>query len=318
MRRTTSVPATLNRLATLAAVLVGGLLGTPAGATGQGAGSAATTVLRIAPAPRPLALGNAMSAVPDVFALESNPAAIWGGENEVVAAYQTLPVGATAGAAALRLPGDRLTFGLSLRFLDYGEVDVVAPDPTLPVGSPTGGTASGGELTALAGVAYRLGPVQVGVAGRWLQMEVAGLRDAVVAADAGLLWSPLEWVALGASVQNLGQDMEAGRAAPLPRTLRAGARVDRRIGPVEALVTVEARRREARTGVGVGVEAGLGGPDLGAVLRIGYESRPSEGDAYAPLVFGGGIRVDRLSVDLGYRALGPLRSTTQVGVGYRF
>ena len=299
-------------------LVAAGIFGSPAPAAGQGAGSAASTVLRIAPAPRPLALGNAMTAVPDAFALEYNPAAVWGGAAEVVAAYQTLPVGATAGSAALRLPGDRLTFGLSLRFLDYGQVEVVEPDPTSPVGTPTGGTASGGELTALAGLAYRLGPVRIGVAGRWLQLEVAGLRDAVAAADAGLLWSPLEWLALGASVQNLGQDVEAGRASPLPRTLRAGARVDRQVGPVQTMVAVEARRREARTGVGVGLETGLGGPELGAVLRLGYESRPSEGDAYAPLVFGGGIRLDRLSVDLAYRALGPLGSTTQVGLGYRF
>lgn len=287
-------------------------------AAGQGAGSAATTVLRLAPGPRPLALGNALVAVSDPMALEYNPAAAWTRGADVAAAYQALPVDVAAGAAAARLPAGPITVAASLRFVDYGEVAVIEPDPSLPAGNPTGATASGGELTALLGGAARVGRLRVGLAARWLRLDVAGLTDQATAADAGLALDAAEWLAVGASVQNLGGELEAGRPAPLPRTVRVGVRLRREAGAVRTLLSVEGRRREQRTGLGLGLEVGGGSRRVEAVGRVGYETRPDPGDAFSPLVFGGGVRIDRLSVDLAYRALGPLGSTRQVGLAYRF
>lgn len=314
--RTSGVRATL-----FAAGIAAGLAVVAAAvpAAGQGAGSGATTVLRIPPAPRPLALGNAMVAVRDAWSLEYNPAAGAVSGATAAAAYQALPVDASAGAAVVAAPvGRSLTMGLSLRFVDYGRVDVLEPDPSLPIGRPTGETASGGEQTVLAGGSLRLGPVRLGLAGRWLRMDIDRLSDNAVAADAGLVVRVAPWLDLGASVQNLGGDVEAGRAAPLPRAVRGGAALHRDLGPVGALLAVETRRREARTGVGAGLELTGGSESIAAVARLGYESRAAPGDAYARFVFGGGVRVDRLAVDLAYRALGPLGSTRQVGVAYRF
>jgi hypothetical protein len=284
----------------------------------QGAGSGASTVLRIPPAPRPLALGNAMVAVRDAWALEYNPAGAMDGPT-VGAAYQALPVGASAGAAVFVAPvRAALTLGLSLRFVDYGRIEVLEPDPTLPIGHPTGETATGGEQSILAVGALRWRAFRFGLAGRWLRMDVDRLADDVLAADAGVAVAVTPWLNLGAAVQNLGPDLEAGRAAPLPRTVRAGASVRRGVGPLDALLAVEARRREARTVFGTGLEMGVGGDGFAALARVGYESRAASGDAYSRVVFGGGVRVDRVGVDLAYRALGPLGSTRQVGVSYRF
>lgn len=303
----------------LAGALTAGLA--PA-AAGQGAGSAATTVLRLAPGPRALALGHAMVAVDDPMALEYNPAGAWGAAPELAAAYQALPVDVSAGAAAFRVPlrlgSLPVAVAVSTRFVDYGEVAVIEPDPSLPVGTPTGAVATGGELTALVGAAARVGRVRFGVAARWLRQDVAGLVDQAAAADAGVTVEAADWLAVGGSVQNLGGELEAGRPAPLPTTVRAGLRFRRRLGPVAALLAVEGRRREERTGLGIGLEVGSGGERVAAVARVGYETRPDPGDVFAPLVFGGGIRIDRVSVDLAYRALGPLGSTRQLGVGYRF
>jgi hypothetical protein len=285
----------------------------------QGAGSSASTVLRIPPAPRPLALGNAFVAVRDVWAVDYNPASADVDQLTVAAAYQTLPVGASAGAVALAAPlRPGLGLAISTRFVDYGEVEVIEPDPTFPVGHPTGATASGGEVTVLLGVVLLRGPLRLGAAGRWLRLDVAGLSDQAVAADLGAALSLAPWLELGASVQNLGGEVEAGRGAPLPRTVRAGAAIRRDAGPVTALATLEARRRESAAGFGGGVELSGGTGGVHAMARLGYEDRPGAGDAYAPLVFGGGVRVDRLTVDLAYRALGPLGSTRQVGISYRF
>jgi hypothetical protein len=307
----------------VAAVLVAALALAPwdgsGGAAAQGAGSAASTVLRIPPGPRPLALGNALVALDDVWTIEYNPAGARPGATELAAAYQTLPVGASAGAAVLARPmGGTRALGLSVRFVDYGEIDVIEPDPTFPVGHPTGTTVRGGEVTMLAAGSVALGPLRLGVAGRWLRVDVAGLVDDAFAADAGATVAVASWLRLGAAAQNLGGELEAGRPAPLPRTVRMGASGRGSVGPLAGLVAVEARRREARTGVGAGLEVAGGTGGIEAAARLGYESRAAAGDAYARLIFGGGVRVDRLTVDLAYRALGPLGATRQVGVGYRF
>lgn len=285
----------------------------------QGAGSGASTVLRIPPAPRPLALGNAMVAVSDAWALEYNPAGAVADGPIAAAGYQALPVGASAGAAVFVAPvRAALTLGVSLRFVDYGQIEVLEPDPALPIGHPTGETATGGEQSILASGSVRWRSLRFGLAGRWLRIDVDRLADDVLAADAGVAVAVTPWLDLGAAVQNLGPDIEAGRAAPLPRTVRAGASVRRGVGAVDALLAVEARRREARTVFGTGLEMGVGGDGFAALARLGYESRAASGDAYSRVVFGGGVRVDRVGVDLAYRALGPLGSTRQVGVSYRF
>jgi hypothetical protein len=291
----------------------------PGGIAAQGAGSGASTVLRIPPGPRPLALGNALTAVDDVWAAEYNPAGARLPGPAVAAAFQSLPVGASAGAVVFALPVRRAgAFSLSMRFVDYGEIDVVEPDATLPVGHPTGETAHGGEVTTLVSGAVAVGPVRLGLAGRWLRVDVAGLIDDVFAADAGASLALAPWLRLAGAVQNVGGELEAGRPAPLPRTVRMGAALRHAAGPVDGLLALEARRREARTGVGAGLELTGRTGGIEAAARVGYESRAAAGDAYSRFVFGGGITADRLSVDLAYRALGPLGSTRQVGVGYRF
>lgn len=294
------------------------LLGLPQPAAAQGgAGSGATTILRVAPGPRPLALGNAYTALRSPLAMEYNPAGLTGPAS-VGASYQALPVDASAGAALLAVPVGRVTLGASLRFLDYGDVAVVEPDGSIPVGRPTGETAGGGEVSALLAAAVGAGPLRLGVAGRWLRQDVAGLRGDVLAVDAGLLLRVTNRLDVGAAVQHLGPDIEAGRAAPLPRTFRLGAAVRGRLGGNDLLLSAEARQREERRGGGVGLEIGRAWGDAEAALRLGYETRPDPGDAFSPLVVGGGVRLGSLGVDLAWRSLGPLGATRQLGIRYRF
>lgn len=289
----------------------------PTVASAQGAGSGATTILRVAPGPRPLALANAFSAVRAPLAVEYNPAGL-AGPAGVGASYQALPVDASAGAAVLAAPLGRVTLGLSLRFLDYGEVPVLEPGRSIPVGQPTGAVAAGGEISALVGGSVRLGPLRLGLAGRWLRQDVAGLTADVGAVDAGILLGVTHWLDLGASVQHLGPDLEPGRAAPLPRTVRIGAAARGRVLGLSTLLAVEGREREERRGAGVGLEIGREIGEAEAVLRVGYETRPDPGDAFSPLVVGGGLDLGPLGVDLAWRSLGPLGSTRQLGLRYRF
>jgi hypothetical protein len=258
-----------------------------------------------------------MTAVRGPLALEYNPAAASPGG--LSASYQGLPVGASAGAAGVTLgAGETGVIGVSLRFVDYGSIDVYEPAADLPVGVPTGATATGGELSALVGGGVVVGPARLGLAGRWLRLDVAGLVDDAFVADAGVLLEAAPWLTLGASYQGLGTDVEAGRPAPVLGTARFGAALRRSVLGLDALLAVEGRHREARTGLATGLELRGGGQRLEAAFRIGYETKPDPGDVYSALAFGGAIRLDALTVELAYRALGPLGSTRQVGLRYSF
>lgn len=282
----------------------------------QGAGSGVTTILRVAPGPVPLSLGNAYSAVRAPLALEYNPASL-SGPHGFGASYQELPVDASAGAAYLTRPYGRVSVGGSVRFLDYGNVAVIEPSGS-PVGRPTGETATGGELSALVGASLAFGRLRVGAAGRWLRQDVAGLSDQTVAADLGALVAVTGNLDVGASVQHLGGKVEAGRAAPLPRTLRLGAAARGRIAGLGWLLAAEARQREDRRGAGVGAELTHRFGDAEAALRLGYETRPEPGDAFSPFVVGAGVRLGALGAQFAWRSLGPLGTTRQVGLSYRF
>ncbi len=283
----------------------------------QGAGSGATTILRVAPGPVPLSLGNAYTAVRAPLALEYNPAGL-AGPHGFGASYQALPGEVSAGSAILTRARRGLALGASLRFLDYGDIDVVERDGSLPVGTPTGETATGGEVSALAGVSMGFGRLRVGAAGRWLRQEVAGLSDQAFAVDIGALVALTSGLDVGASIQHLGPDVEAGRSAPLPRTVRVGAALRHPVAGLDVLLTAEAREREDRRGAGVGLEVGRSWGDAGAALRLGYETRPERGDVFSPLVVGGGVRLGPLGAQLAWRSIGPLGTTRQIGLTYRF
>lgn len=300
-------------VAALALVAAFGAL--PPGAAAQGAGSSASTLLRLAPGPRPLALAEAYVAVPDPLAIEYNPAATTPGG--LAAGYQKLPVGASAGASMVTFSAGPAALGLSLRFLNYGEIEVLEPSDG-PIGTPTGLTATGGELSALLGGGVSLGPARLGLAARWLHLEVAGLSDDALVGDVGVLVEPFRGLTIGAAFQGFGQTLDAGRSAPVLRTLRVGAAVERWYGrAVKVVLSVEGRQREERLGGGAGLEVRAGGERLEGALRIGYEVRPDADDAFSPLVFGAGVRLDRLTAEFAYRALGPLGSTRVLGLRYR-
>jgi hypothetical protein len=136
--------------------------------------------------------------------------------------------------------------------------------------------------------------------------------------DAGVLVAATDWLDIGASVQHLGPDVEAGRPAPLPRTVRVGAAGRGTVAGVDLLVTAEARQREERRGAGFGIEVARRWDGLEAGLRVGYETRPAAGDAFSPLVVGGSVGLGALGVEFAWRALGALGSIRQLGVRYRF
>jgi hypothetical protein len=291
----------------------------------DGAGSSAAILLQLAPAPRPLALGGAYAALgSDAYALFYNAAGLAGASRAVGAAYQAYPVGVAAGSLAGVLPFGHFSLALGVHYLDLGEVEVLEPDPAYAGqrGRPTGETVGGGEVVASAGAAVAItSALAVGVAGKLLHVGLAGESDAGLAADvgasAGLLGGRLR---VGAALQNLGPAVGPGRAAPLPRMLRAGVALELgAAGPgIRTALAAEAVHLEGRASLAAGLELGYrDGRGLGVLGRAGFDARARERDAASPVAVGGGIVLGGFRVDYAYRAVGPLGGTHHFGFTFR-
>ncbi|HEY8468453.1 MAG TPA: PorV/PorQ family protein [Longimicrobiales bacterium] len=309
------------RYRTAGCVLALLLLGAaPLGAQ-DGAGSSAAVLLQLAPAPRPLALGGAYTALgSDAYALFYNAAGLAGAGRAVGAAYHAYPVGVAAGSLAGVLPIGRLSLALGVHYLDLGEVQVLEPDPAYAGqrGRPTGETVGGGEVVASAGAAVAItSTLAVGVAGKVVHIGLAEQSDAGVAADvgasAGLFGGRLR---VGAALQNLGPAMGPGLPSPLPRTIRAGAALELgAAGPgIRTTLAAEAVHLEGRASFATGLELGYrDGRGRGFLARAGFDARARERDAASPVTVGGGIALGRVRVDYAYRAVGPLGGTHHFG-----
>lgn len=308
--------------ARIAGLLLAALASGARAAAAQDLGATAAAVLRVAPAPRPLALGGAYAPFADVLSVFHNPARLSAADPAAALAYRTLPVEAGIGAAALAARLGPGTFGIGAQFLNYGEIEVVEPDPSTggEVGLPTGERVGGGELVATAAYGVRLGGrLEFGAAAKLIRLQLAEASASGAAFDIGAAVQAWDGrVALGASVQNLGGDIGPGRDSPLPRMIRAGAAV-RLEAPadLQAVFVAEAVEQGGAVSPLGGIEVGRVRPGAAVVGRLGYDGSAGEG-AREPFVAGAGILLGGLALDYAYRALGPLGATHVFGVTVRF
>ncbi|HEX7118988.1 MAG TPA: PorV/PorQ family protein [Longimicrobiales bacterium] len=293
---------------------------TPAAA--QDPGATAAPVLRLAPAPRALALGGAYASLSDALSAFYNPARLAAASPAATLAYRTLPVEAGVGAAALAMRLGPGTLGAGVQFLNYGEIDVVEPDPATggEIGVPTGERVGGGELVVTAAYGLRLpGRIEVGVAAKLLRLQLAEAAATGTAFDLGAGLEVLDGrVTLGAAVQNLGADIGPGRDAPLPRRVRAGAALHLD-GPAgfQAVLVAEALEEGGAVAPLGGIEIGRAGPGGSALVgRLGYDGSGGAGGP-DPLVAGAGLALDGVTLDYAYRELGALGSAHVFGISLR-
>lgn len=291
-------------------------------AAAQDPGATAAAVLRVAPAPRALALGGAYAPLADALSVFYNPARLSSADPAAAFAYRTLPVEAGVGTAALATRIGPGTLGFGAQFLNYGEVDVVEPDPSTggEIGIPTGERVGGGELAFTAAYGVRVaGRVEVGAAAKLLRLQLAEASSVGTAFDLGAgmeVWDGR--LALGTALQNVGADLGPGRASPLPRMLRAGAalRLEAPLG-LRTVIVAEALRQGGAISPLGGIEVGAVGPGASALVgRIGYDGSVGD-DARDPIVAGAGLVLDGLTLDYAYRALGPLGAAHIFGVTLR-
>src|SRR5205809_1964138 len=293
----------------------------------QSNGAAGAPILQLTTVPRAAALGGALTAASGVTSIFANPAgAATVGHVEAQLAGQTLFEGSKAGSMSVGLRVRSVGIALGVRYLDLGSVDEVVCNGCGGRGTPTGQHLSANKQAfALAG-ALDLGGgrASVGAAVNYYSTTLAEASGGAASFSAGVRGRVTDRLAVGASVQYLGGDVDVGGfAAPLPRTVRAGAEL-RPLGPeherLHLLLAADfAAARGAPGQLGGGVEAGWSNPasQLLTVARLGFATRAGGDFATRPVTVGVGLRLRQVALDYAYQGSAVLGSQHRLGLTFR-
>ncbi|HEX7117277.1 MAG TPA: hypothetical protein VF212_00715 [Longimicrobiales bacterium] len=268
---------------------------------------------------RALALGGAyVTAHADPDALFYNPALLVAARG-VGLAYQRWGEASDLGqvSAAMELaPGG---LGVGLRFLNH-EVPVEVPGSLRLAESELfrrGGEPSS-SLEAVLGYAREVGPVRVGVAGKYIQEQVGGGRDADVTLDVGAAMR-VGPVMVGLAARNVAGDLEPvpTRRSVFPRQIALHASHPREaVGPLDVVTTAAVSVVEGGEVVpAAGLELAywpVGGKTF--VGRLGVR-RPVDG--LGPVTAGGAFVGDRFAVEYAYARFEDGSGTHRIGVRWR-
>lgn len=291
-------------------------------------GTTGAVVLRMPVGARPVALGDAYTAVEgDELSVFYNPGGLASVRRlSLGASYQSYISDSRLVTLSGAIPLGPGILGLGVNSLDYGSVKEIVEDPTFggQTGKPTGREVGASEFLAVAG--YGVRPrrgVGVGLAARLVRSEIAGTAGTAVAADLGLRVAP--WgkrgPSFGASLLNVGTDVKlAGRSDPLPRTFRAGAalQVGDPVGGLGGLATVDLITvRGGATRLGLGLEVGRSFGDVRLMGRLGASTTTADESLANALTFGGGLEVGAFRLDYAYLGFDVFGATHRFGLSWR-
>ncbi len=171
-------------------------------------GSTAAPFLNVAIGARPISMGGAFSATAnDVSALYWNPAGVSRIEgSEALFSYSSwfADISYNWSGAALNL-GGMGTLGLSVTYLDYGEMEIT----TLAEQDGTGQMFDANDLALALSYAYNLTDrFSVGGSAKYIQQRIWNSSASTVAFDLGVLYySDIYGIRIGASISNFGSEM---------------------------------------------------------------------------------------------------------------
>ncbi len=213
-----------------------------ASAAQTGVGYHAAPFLKINPAARSTAMGEAFTAMTgDANLMRFNVGGLGGLKTASLGANFNSWIGDTQqGNIAFAYPiGRDRADSVGLSFRDFAKYGVVAIDLTYfdegkieqldPFFTPLGGNGISGDMMAALGYGkyFPLGRTQLGlgIAGKFLSQNLVGENSSVWAFDAGLQFMPMPYFTLGAAVQNLSASKIKFDVwkSPLPETYRTGA-----------------------------------------------------------------------------------------------
>lgn len=280
----------------------------------------APLVLRLPASTRALGMGDSypMASQPESFWY--NPALLHWSRGAGISA-ERYASGATVGvlSSAMSLGADYVGIGaMHLDFRAQGASYPSASDDALGrIGQR--GPVVGGSTVASVAYARRLRGMRVGIAGKYVEEQLAGARSGVPAADVGIAIAPSQLQA-GLSIQNLGPDLElAGTRAQLPTRLVAGfSGAGLPIGTffeMGASASVSALRN--------GRVIPAGGLELSYFPLEGYAfsgrigGRAPEDRDQRPVTGGVGMTIDRVTLDYAFESLVGVGSGHRIGVRVR-
>lgn len=288
----------MRRLATLLALLM-------ASADVEAAETA--LFLNVQPGARPMALGEAFTAVPgDLNALTNNPSGLAGLPGREAGFTDASLYGvANYDFAAVALPMRPATFGVSVARLAQSSID--GRDAS---GNATGSFGAADTAVALTG-ASRAGGFLLGGSVKYIDSQIAQSSAHTLAADAGVMRAfrvgevPLT---AGFALKNMGPGLNyGGGAEPLPFTASAGLSATL---AGSLLLTADLSRQPGAglTQFSFGTEYAV----LGTLaMRLGYGTSSDLGAGF-------GLKLGAVAIDYAFTPAGDLGNAQRLSLTTRF
>ncbi|MEW6750191.1 MAG: PorV/PorQ family protein [Candidatus Latescibacterota bacterium] len=300
------------------AVLLLAALARPALAINDNAGTTGFGFLKVGVGARPSALGGAYTAVSgDVESVAWNPAGLVGLRDQTVAvSLSSYLVDTQAGFVSLALPapdGARV-WGLSALYFSYGEMREMSPQ------GQDLGSFGASDLAAYLSMAQTLwrGWLKVGANLKAVYSSIGSYSSDAYVLDLGVLASgPLEGMAIGASLSNLGvvrRGYAGGHKDSLPVYARLGVSHRPAHTPVPLLLLADLNvPNDNDPYFAFGAEVHLAG---GLYVRPGYSMQQTgmQGDQNLGLTAGAGVETRGYRLDYAYSAYPDLGDVHRVSL----
>lgn len=278
-------------------------------------GQEGAAFLRVSPGARPLAMGDAYTAVADdLNSFGINPAGL-SRTNMRQAAFMhaELFAGTKYDFAGYSQPINKGFVGIGLQRLTHASLE--GRDAS---GNATGSFGAADTAVSLAYSRNIEGFAHAGVTTKFIDSRIAGASAKSVAFDFGLQ-KPLAGTpfSLGAAVLNAGSGLKYGaQTEPLPLTLSFGGSVK-----VAGLITIAADARHRpnanATSFNIGTEYAM---MSSFSLRAGYMASAAtrNGGSVDGLGLGFGLKVYKATLDYAFSPYGELGTAQRVSVSTRF
>ncbi|HEU5220001.1 MAG TPA: hypothetical protein VFU23_15175 [Gemmatimonadales bacterium] len=277
----------------------------------------APLVLRLPGGTRAAGLGNAFIAGRGAEVIFYNPAQI-GAIRGTSISLARFGSAATLGTLATAGPFWKGTLGVGVQYLNY-ESPVSNELFSRPGLLPAGGPFQSSSLAATIAALVSIKGLRVGIAGKYVQEYIGGLRDGSVALDAGVA-REVGRTTIGLSAQNIGSGIDIlGTHALLPTRVSLGvASPSILLGPYFDLVAAASvsRERDGRIAPGAGAELiyqpvnGWVFVGRAGVRRVDGGSRPLE----SPITVGGSFGLDRFWLDYVFQPSRGSSASHRIGI----
>lgn len=252
---------------------------------------------------RPMAMGGAYTAERDIFALQWNPAAGARMESGQLAAQQTdllLDMKAQYVGLGTRQVGpvSLSTFGA---FFDKGTFQGTTETPGGAFGGFDGMFTASDWQAGMNVATDFTEDLSFGLNAKYLKSQIETFEASSYAVDVGLLYDMNSNFRWGASVENIGEDLQfVQQEDPLPLTLNSGVSSRWKVSNVIGYqVNLDLRKpRDDEWGMRVGNELSL---YRRFAFRIGYNS---SSDLSQGFTYGAGFRVSGIQMDYAYQPSG--------------